>query len=174
MLHSWFFKEDDEVKTIGRPQHRLGCGNSVSILAVCRRRESENKKKKTSSSSSSRVDLHIARVNSPPFFPQPLCWWLPPPHAPRKTTILSFLNAFFCPLTFLLMIGNVWFPFCIYSRPQDFRPEHYVGPRLAVETVCEFIAVEQRSKVTVVDVAAGTGLVGLEVYYLFKRINDVI
>jgi hypothetical protein len=46
---------------------------------------------------------------------------------------------------------------------KDFRPEHYVGPRLAVEAVCELIPNEKRSQVTVLDVAAGTGLVGLEV-----------
>ncbi|EFX82038.1 methyltransferase-like protein 27 [Daphnia pulex] len=45
---------------------------------------------------------------------------------------------------------------------EDFRPEHYVGPRLAVEAVCELIPNEKRSQVTVLDVAAGTGLVGLE------------
>ena len=50
---------------------------------------------------------------------------------------------------------------CCYF--QDFREEHYVGPRLAVETVCQFVASHERSEMTVVDVAAGTGLVGLEV-----------
>lgn len=38
-----------------------------------------------------------------------------------------------------------------------------MGPRLAVEAVSELTPAEERSKVTVLDVAAGTGLVGLEV-----------
>lgn len=40
-----------------------------------------------------------------------------------------------------------------------------MGPRLAVEAVCELIPAEQRAEVMILDVAAGTGLVGLEVYY---------
>ena len=42
-----------------------------------------------------------------------------------------------------------------------------MGPRLLVETVCEFVASHERSEIQVVDVAAGTGLVGLEVHILF-------
>jgi 16S rRNA G966 N2-methylase RsmD len=38
---------------------------------------------------------------------------------------------------------------------------------LAVEAVCELIPNEKRSQVTVLDVAAGTGLVGLEVIINF-------
>jgi hypothetical protein len=59
---------------------------------------------------------------------------------------------------------------CCYF--QDFREEHYVGPRLAVETVCQFIASHERSETTIVDVAAGTGLVGLEVA-ITKQLKNI-
>ena len=41
-----------------------------------------------------------------------------------------------------------------------------MGPRVLAEVVCEFVPEEQRSSVTVVDVAAGAGLVGQEVILL--------
>jgi len=45
---------------------------------------------------------------------------------------------------------------------EDFRTEHYTGPKLAVDAICEFIPEECRSQQLVVDVAAGTGLIGIE------------
>ncbi len=38
-----------------------------------------------------------------------------------------------------------------------------MGPRLVADAVCEFIPAERRGQVCVLDAAAGTGLVGLEV-----------
>ncbi len=46
---------------------------------------------------------------------------------------------------------------------KDLDSLRYVGPRVLAEVVCEYVPEEQRSSVAVVDVAAGAGVVGLEV-----------
>lgn len=46
-------------------------------------------------------------------------------------------------------------------------PSVYKGPRYAVEALCDTIpAGKRRSEVRIIDVAAGTGLVGVEVRLL--------
>ncbi|KAK4022979.1 hypothetical protein OUZ56_008420 [Daphnia magna] len=57
---------------------------------------------------------------------------------------------------------------------EDFRTEHYIGPCLTVEAVCELIPDEKRADVTVLDVAAGTGLVGLELAKNGFKVIDAI
>ena len=55
---------------------------------------------------------------------------------------------------------------------QDFRSEHYIGPKIAADNVCQLIPAAERSGIVVLDAAAGTGLVGFQVHTLdqFKRI----